>query len=170
IALHRERGGRPHFTIAIGSGYRAHPLNEDTEDRFYVLRDYDVYSAPASYVTLTEDDLTDVSSVSVSGEAAANIRTQLAAREEQINALNAAVSTAQLSLNDYRAAAGLTGKYLAWQQAQAAALNGQQQVQENDERNPFVQVDARDPGAGPVPGAAGAGAGPSGAVDGGERR
>lgn len=142
IALHRERGGRPHFTIAIGSGYRAHPLNEDTEDRFYVLRDYDVYSAPASYVTLTEDDLTDVSSVSVSGEAAANIRTQLAAREEQINALNAAVSTAQLSLNDYRAAAGLTGKYLAWQQEQAAALNVQQQIEEIDERNPFVQVHA----------------------------
>lgn len=138
IALHRVRGSQPHFTIAIGSGYRAHPLNEDTEDRFYVLRDYNVYSAPTSYTTLTEADLTDVSSVSVSGDAAAAIRTQLAAKEAEISALNATVVSAQLALTDYRASSGLTGKYQQWQQEQAEALYRQQQIEQILERNPFV--------------------------------
>ncbi|HTO19475.1 MAG TPA: PilC/PilY family type IV pilus protein [Pseudomonas sp.] len=142
IALHRERGSQPHFTIAIGSGYRAHPLNEDTEDRFYVLRDYNVYSAPTSYTTLTEADLTDVSSVSVSGEAAEAIRTQLAAKEAQINALNATVVSAQLALTDYRASSGLTGKYQQWQQEQAEALYRQQQMEQILDQDPFVEQHA----------------------------
>jgi type IV pilus assembly protein PilY1 len=33
-------GGRTWLNIAIGSGFRAHPLNIDTQDRFYSLRDY----------------------------------------------------------------------------------------------------------------------------------
>ena len=142
IALHRERGSQPHFTIAIGSGYRAHPLNEDTEDRFYVLRDYSVYSAPTSYTTLTEADLTDVSSVSVSGEAAEAIRTQLIAKEAEINALNATVVSAQLALTDYRASSGLTGKYQQWQQEQAEALYRQQQLERVLEQDPFVEQHA----------------------------
>lgn len=142
IALHRERGGQPHFTIAIGSGYRAHPLNEDTEDRFYVLRDYSVYSAPTSYTTLTEADLTDVSSVSVTGEAAAAIRAQLTAREAQINALNAAVVSAQLALTDYRASSGLTDHYQQWQQEQAEALYRQQQMEQILDPDPFVEQHA----------------------------
>src|SRR5690606_1566364 len=137
-----ERGSQPHFTIAIGSGYRAHPLNEDTEDRFYVLRDYNVYSAPTSYTTLTEADLTDVSSVSVSGEAAEAIRTQLAAKEAQINALNATVVSAQLALTDYRASSGLTGKYQQWQQEQAEALYRQQQMEQILDQDPFVEQHA----------------------------
>lgn len=138
IALHRERGSQPHFTIAIGSGYRAHPLNEDTEDRFYVLRDYNVYSAPTSYTTLTEADLTDVSSVSVSGEAAEAIRQQLVAKEDAIKALNAAVVAAQLALTDYRGDSGLTGKYQQWQQEQNAALERQQQIESIYAGDPFV--------------------------------
>lgn len=35
------------LTVSIGSGYRAHPLNTVTQDRFYMIRDFDVYSAPA---------------------------------------------------------------------------------------------------------------------------
>ena len=138
IARHHPRGGRAHFTIAIGSGYRAHPLNNDTEDRFYVLRDYNVYSAPRNYTTLTEADLTDVSSVSVSGEAAEAIRTQLTAKEAEINALNAAVVSAQLALTDYRGDSGLTGKYQQWQQEQNAALERQQQIESIYAGDPFV--------------------------------
>ena len=33
-------GGRSWLNIAIGSGYRGHPLNIETQDRFYSLRDY----------------------------------------------------------------------------------------------------------------------------------
>jgi type IV pilus assembly protein PilY1 len=33
-------GGHTWLNIAIGSGYRAHPLNIDTQDRFYSLRDH----------------------------------------------------------------------------------------------------------------------------------
>ncbi len=33
-------GGRTWLNIALGSGYRGHPLNTQTQDRFYSLRDY----------------------------------------------------------------------------------------------------------------------------------
>ena len=51
-----------HFlAIGIGSGYRAHPLNEDVEDRFYLIKQDDyIYSAPSSYSKKTESDLYDV--------------------------------------------------------------------------------------------------------------
>ncbi|WP_432471145.1 PilC/PilY family type IV pilus protein [Amphritea sp. HPY] len=50
-----------HFmAIGIGSGYRAHPLNEEIEDRFYLLKQFDyIYSAPSSYSALAESDLYD---------------------------------------------------------------------------------------------------------------
>lgn len=138
IALHRERGSRPHFTIAIGSGYRAHPLNEDTADRFYVLRDYTVNGAPASYTTLTESDLADVSSVELDGEAAEAIRTQLLAKEAEIQALNAAVVAAQLALTDYRASSGLTGKYQQWMALQEEIQQLQRQIDDIHAIDPFV--------------------------------
>ncbi len=34
------QGGRSWLNLAIGSGYRGHPLNLNTQDRFYSLRDY----------------------------------------------------------------------------------------------------------------------------------
>lgn len=33
-------GGKTWLNVALGSGYRGHPLNLDTQDRFYSLRDY----------------------------------------------------------------------------------------------------------------------------------
>ena len=33
-------GGRTWLNVALGSGYRGHPLNVETEDRFYSLRDH----------------------------------------------------------------------------------------------------------------------------------
>jgi len=44
VALRLEKG-EPLLTVALGSGYRTHPLSADTEDRFYVLRDKYVYTA-----------------------------------------------------------------------------------------------------------------------------
>lgn len=45
IALIRS-GGRYALSVAVGSGYRAHPLNEEIHDRFYMIRDEDVYRKP----------------------------------------------------------------------------------------------------------------------------
>jgi type IV pilus assembly protein PilY1 len=39
VALIQERGRNPYFNIAIGSGYRGHPLHKATTERFYALRD-----------------------------------------------------------------------------------------------------------------------------------
>ena len=56
----------PYLNIAIGSGYRAHPLNMNQEDRFYSIRDYDILgklSQPQydALTPLSEVDLADVS-------------------------------------------------------------------------------------------------------------
>lgn len=47
VSLVQNSGGS-YLAIAIGSGYRAHPLNTVIEDRFYVIRDRDVFSSSTS--------------------------------------------------------------------------------------------------------------------------
>jgi len=61
-ALIVEVGRAPYIAIVAASGYRAHPLQTDTHDRVYMFRDYDVYSAPTSYTTLTEANLYNATS------------------------------------------------------------------------------------------------------------
>ncbi len=39
VALIQRRGAEPYYNIAIGSGYRGHPLHTETRDRFYSIRD-----------------------------------------------------------------------------------------------------------------------------------
>jgi type IV pilus assembly protein PilY1 len=39
VALARDAGGRPHLTVALGSGHAARPRVTDVVDRLYVLRD-----------------------------------------------------------------------------------------------------------------------------------
>lgn len=51
--------GKGRYQIALGSGYRAHPLNEDANDFFYVVNDYAVYGAPQTYPGLKKTDLAD---------------------------------------------------------------------------------------------------------------
>ncbi|MCK5918541.1 MAG: hypothetical protein KAG34_08950 [Cocleimonas sp.] len=54
VAFFRHQG-KFLLTIAIGSGYRAHPLNENIVDRFYVLRDQYVLRTPdTNFTTITE--------------------------------------------------------------------------------------------------------------------
>ena len=43
VASMTQRGAMPYFNIAIGSGYRGHPLNTKTKERFYAIRDYKPY-------------------------------------------------------------------------------------------------------------------------------
>jgi type IV pilus assembly protein PilY1 len=43
VVLIQRRGEDPYYNLAIGSGYRGHPLNEETEDYFFSLRDRNPY-------------------------------------------------------------------------------------------------------------------------------
>lgn len=60
-------GGARYLGLAIGSGYQAHPLDKDIDDRFYMLRMPDVTSPPidanglVDYTALTESSLYDAS-------------------------------------------------------------------------------------------------------------
>ncbi len=45
--------------VAIGSGFHAHPLNEDAHDRFYVLEDTDVINSGSMTLPLTESAIYD---------------------------------------------------------------------------------------------------------------
>ncbi len=61
VSAEQKAGVQPFLNIAIGSGYRGHPLDNSTHDRFYAVRDYDTFSVkPQSYfdgLTLTRDAL-----------------------------------------------------------------------------------------------------------------
>jgi type IV pilus assembly protein PilY1 len=70
VSLVQKRGEAPFYNIAIGSGYRGHPLNGTTTERFYSLRDtkpfavysQDDYDSRANGVILdTDTDLVEVS-------------------------------------------------------------------------------------------------------------
>ncbi|NOZ54574.1 MAG: pilus assembly protein PilY [Gammaproteobacteria bacterium] len=56
---------KTHINIAIGSGYRAHPLNKDIHDAFFIIRDKSVFgpaldtNGTAVYTTTTLSDLYD---------------------------------------------------------------------------------------------------------------
>lgn len=55
-----QHNGQVLMTIALGSGYRTHPLNTKTNDRFYVLMDPNVYKEPPTdFAAITNADLID---------------------------------------------------------------------------------------------------------------
>ncbi|GFE87936.1 pilus assembly protein [Steroidobacter agaridevorans] len=43
-SLMQGKSGRPFINVAIGSGYRGHPLSTSNEDRFYSVRDYQPFT------------------------------------------------------------------------------------------------------------------------------
>jgi type IV pilus assembly protein PilY1 len=43
VSLVQRRGEDPYYAVAIGSGYRGHPLHKATNDYFFVLRDKDPF-------------------------------------------------------------------------------------------------------------------------------
>ncbi len=50
IALIKGEGTTSSFlSVSIGSGNRAHPLDKTVEDRFYMIRQHDIFDAPAGY-------------------------------------------------------------------------------------------------------------------------
>lgn len=125
VALTRERGGKTYFTISLGSGYRESPLNTDTNDRFYVFRDSNVNTVPGNYTTITETDLLDVSSINADAPTTAQLLADIATLENQMAALNLAVSTAQGTFTAYKASSGHTAKLNGAIQA-AGDANGKQ--------------------------------------------
>ena len=60
VALIQRRGADPYYNLAIGSGYRGHPLHAATRDRFYSLRDKNPFGS------LTQDQY-DASTVLADG-------------------------------------------------------------------------------------------------------
>lgn len=148
VAMVRERGGKSYFAIAIGSGYRAHPLNEDTIDRFYVLQDGPLFGKPknaqgnVTYTTLTEDDLLDVSSVDLTDAEAEGIQEEIAEAEAAIAALNQAVAAARDAFNAYKESSGFTSKYNAMLQANNAANSLQAEIDSLMASDPYLQAHA----------------------------
>ena len=79
-------GGIRKLAIAIGSGYHAHPLSTDNEDRFYLIKQDDVTSAPEDgsdsgtdpdYVKITESDLYDATDNTIEEGTSAQIETAI---------------------------------------------------------------------------------------------
>jgi type IV pilus assembly protein PilY1 len=65
VASMTQRGSLPYMNIAIGSGYRGHPLNKKTQDKFYSIRDYQPYfkrlqSTYTDAAIIEDADLVDV--------------------------------------------------------------------------------------------------------------
>lgn len=140
VALIRERGGKTYFTISIGSGFRESPLNTDTNDRFYVLRDSNVFSKPTSYVTLTESDLTNVTGIDLSATDTAAIQARIKKHEDDMLALNNAVDGARQSFVNYRAGINHTAKQNAASQAVSDADARQKQIDETLFEDPYILV------------------------------
>lgn len=54
-----KKNGSLALNVAIGSGWRAHPLDAVVKDKFYNLTTTDVYEAPSTYPSLSASDLYD---------------------------------------------------------------------------------------------------------------
>ncbi len=68
IAL-MQQAGQTIMTIAIGTGYRSHPQSTAIDDRFYVLRDVNVYTPPAdTWVPLEDADLVEADVMAANGD------------------------------------------------------------------------------------------------------
>jgi type IV pilus assembly protein PilY1 len=60
VALEKTNNGSFYLAVALGSGWRAHPLDTVVQDRFYVLRQ--PLGAPSTYTKYTESSLYDATS------------------------------------------------------------------------------------------------------------
>lgn len=59
VALSKREGGEPFLQVALGSGYRSHPLNMDTSDYIFMLDDEDALKDTSS-AAITRADMVDV--------------------------------------------------------------------------------------------------------------
>ena len=57
VALVKDKQYGDYLTIAVGSGHRAHPISTTAvKNRFYVIKDFNPYRAPATYISKTEEN------------------------------------------------------------------------------------------------------------------
>lgn len=54
-----SEGSSKDLMILVGSGYQAHPLDLGVNDRFYAIKDPDVFEKPLTYTKLSESDFYD---------------------------------------------------------------------------------------------------------------
>ncbi len=140
VALIRDSGKKPYFTVSIGSGFRASPLNEQTNDRFYMIRDSYVDGArPASASVVTEATLTDVSATVPGGSTA--VYTEIDKLETKIKALNANVVSAQEAYLQHKKDIGYTDAYDQY----LALYNQSQQLQREIDQLTDFPYDDFDP-------------------------
>ena len=58
ISYFRDQSNNDEYlSLAIGSGFRAHPLVPNSQDSFFIIKNRDLVKAPANYLTLGPDDL-----------------------------------------------------------------------------------------------------------------
>ncbi len=67
MALIQRRGEDPYYNIGIGSGYRGHPLDKQTTDRFYSLRDKAPFVNAAATAVSLRSAMPTLHSKSISG-------------------------------------------------------------------------------------------------------
>ena len=63
VTLIQRRGADPYYNLAIGSGYRGHPLHKPALDRFYSIRDklpYAKFNANDKVSTLVDTSFVDI--------------------------------------------------------------------------------------------------------------
>ncbi len=111
VALIRDRGQSPYFTVSIGSGFRENPLNEETDDRFYMIRDTYVTqsrSALSNPPVITENNLADVSGLDDNDANAQAVYDQVAQLQEQIDQLENAVRGAENNFESHKNVIGYT--------------------------------------------------------------
>lgn len=75
VAAINPKGGKSYYNVAIGSGYRGHPKDTATADRFYSIRDYNPYTKLTqaqynSYDKTTDAELDDVTNSIYNGTVA----------------------------------------------------------------------------------------------------
>jgi type IV pilus assembly protein PilY1 len=81
-------GGQRYLNVSLGSGYRAHPLETGVNDRFYALRDYDLFRqmSQLEYDTLVPITDSDPNLVDITVDPAATL--PIGARGWKLNLSN----------------------------------------------------------------------------------
>ncbi|WP_271410706.1 PilC/PilY family type IV pilus protein [Pseudomonas sp. Q1-7] len=110
VSLVRERGGSTYYTIALGSGWREHPLNDTTQDRFYAIRDRNVLAAPSTYSTVTEATMVDATGINLSDAEYEQTKADIDEKLALIEQYNDAVVNAETNFDRYKANIGHTAK------------------------------------------------------------
>ncbi|MDH5425636.1 MAG: PilC/PilY family type IV pilus protein [Gammaproteobacteria bacterium] len=85
VAIIEEPGKAAYLSLAMSSGYRAHPLNTDNHDKIYMLRDPYVFNKPpatdpygSAGTGIVESDLYDASSNTIGQGSATAAATEVA--------------------------------------------------------------------------------------------